>query len=360
MPRFLPEPAFEHGQSERIGVLLVNLGTPEAPTAKALRPYLREFLSDPRVVEIPGLLWKPILYGLILPLRSPKSAEKYRSIWTPEGSPLMHWTAQQAKLLRGYLGERVGKGFVVEHAMRYGQPSVETQLQKLKAAGCTRLLVLPLYPQYAGSSTGSVMDAVGTALSRLRNPPELRVIKHYHDDPAYIDALAASIQRHWQLNGRGDHLLMSFHGVPKATLLKGDPYHCECQKTGRLLAEKLGLGESHYTVAFQSRFGKAEWLKPYTASVLAELGKKGGAVDVVCPGFAADCLETLEEIAMEGKDTFLRAGGKVFRYVPCLNDDPAFILALTALVDRHTAGWPRGEAADPQTALRAKALGAAR
>ncbi|MFC4160994.1 ferrochelatase [Chitinimonas lacunae] len=334
------EPPFRHDQTARTAILLINLGTPAAPTAAAVRPYLRQFLSDPRVIEIPRPLWLPILYGAILTTRPAKSAAKYATIWGRDGSPLAVYTRNQAKLLQGYLGDRFKQPIRVDYAMRYGEPNIAARIMALKSEGCERLLVLPLYPQYAGSSTGSAMDAVYAAMQTLRNPPELRLIKHFHDHPAYIEALARRIETHWQRNRQGDHLLMSFHGVPRFTLSKGDPYHCECHKTARLLAERLGLPTTRYSVAFQSRFGRAEWLKPYTSAVLAELGKqKVGKLDVVCPGFISDCLETLEEIAIEGKADFLRHGGGDYRYIPALNAEPDAISALASVIVPHLGGW---------------------
>ncbi|QDQ27414.1 ferrochelatase [Chitinimonas arctica] len=333
------EPDFRHDQASRVGLLLVNLGTPEAPTAAAVRPYLKQFLSDPRVVEIPRLVWWFILNGIILNTRPKKSAAKYASIWSRDGSPLAVHTRAQAKLLQGFLGN-MGQNVVVDWAMRYGQPSVADKMMALKAAGCDRVLVLPLYPQYAASSTGSVMDAVADAIKTLRNPPELRIVKHFHDAPDYIGTLARRVEAHWIKQGRGDHLLMSFHGIPRFSLDKGDPYHCECHKTARLLAERLGLAAGKYTVSFQSRFGKTEWLKPYTSVVLTELGrKKTGKLDVICPGFVSDCLETLEEIAIEGKAEFMTAGGGEYRYIPALNAEPDWIAALGKIAAPHLGGW---------------------
>lgn len=338
-----PEPPFRHGQTPHTGVLLVNLGTPEAPTPAALRRYLGQFLSDPRVVEIPRLLWKPILHGIILRVRPRKSAAKYASIWTPEGSPLRVWTEKQTKLLQGFLGE-VGHQVLVRHAMRYGEPAIGEALTALKAEGATRVLVVPLYPQYSGATTASVMDEVFAWGRETRLLPELRHINRFHDDSGYLDALANSVRRHWQENGPlGDQgkLVMSFHGMPRRTLDLGDPYHCECLKTGRLLAERLGLNREQYAVTFQSRFGKAKWLEPYTEPTLQALGKAGTArVDVICPGFVSDCIETLEEIAMEAKAAYLNSGGKVFHYIPCLNDQLDWMRALSRLVELHLQGWP--------------------
>jgi ferrochelatase len=343
---FAPEPAFQHGQPQLTGVLYCNLGTPDAPTAPAVRRYLKEFLSDPRVVEIPRAAWLPILYGAVLPFRPAKSAAKYATIWTREGSPLMVWTVKQAALLQGWLGEH-GHRVKVRHAMRYGNPSIASQLDAFKAEGATRILVLQAYPQYSGTTTASVIDAVNAWAGRTRNLPDLRFVNRYHDDRGYLSALAGRIQRHWAEKGKPDHFVMSFHGVPQRTLQLGDPYHCECQKTGRMLATWLGLEAGQYSVTFQSRFGKAKWLEPYTEPTLQALARKGvKRVDVACPGFTADCLETLEEIAQEGRDAFLKAGGKAFHLIPCLNDDPAWIAALGAIAVRHLQGWPTEQAPD--------------
>ncbi len=360
------EPDHSHGQPARTGILLVNLGTPEAPTAQALRPYLKEFLSDPRVVEIPRAVWWLILNGIILNTRPKKSAAKYAAIWTPDGSPLKVHTEKQAKLLKGWLGEKVTSPVLVEYAMRYGNPSLPDTLARMKAAGCERILILPAYPQYAASSTATVFDVAFAWLQKSRNQPALRTVKHYHDHPAYIQALVANIHDYWQMHGRPDVLLMSFHGVPRYTLDKGDPYHCECQKTGRLLAEALGLAPDQFRLTFQSRFGRAEWLQPYTDKTLVELGRAGtGRVDVVAPGFTADCLETLEELAMEGRATFLQAGGKVFNYIPALNEHPHWIDALGQIALENLVGWvsdnedrDAAEQARQASKTRALALGA--
>jgi ferrochelatase len=354
-----PEPPFSHGGAPGIGVLLVNLGTPEAPTPKAVRAYLRQFLSDPRVVEIPRAIWLPILHLFVLTTRPRASAHRYAQVWMAEGAPLRVHTERQAKLLRGYLGERVKFPLVVDYAMRYGKPSIPAKLQELKAARCERILLVPLYPQYAASTTATALDEVFRFFSGARNVPELRTVRHFHDRPAYIAALAQSVRDFWTKNNneRPDVLLMSFHGVPRATLDKGDPYHCECQKTGRLLAEALSLKSGQYRITFQSRFGRAEWLQPYTSSVLAELGRqKLGRVDVICPGFVSDCLETLEEIAIEGKTTFVQAGGREFRYIPCLNERNDWVHALTDLVLENLLGWSSGAAAEELEKSRMRAL----
>jgi protoporphyrin/coproporphyrin ferrochelatase len=334
------EPAYAHGQVPRTGVLLCNLGTPDAPTTAAVRRYLAQFLSDSRVIEIPKPLWWLILHGIILRIRPAKSARKYASIWMPEGSPLKVWTHKQATLLAGYLGER-GHRLEVRYAMRYGQPAIGTVLDELKAAGVTRVLVLPLYPQYSGPTTASVYDAVMGWAAKARYLPELRFVNHFHDDPGYIKALVRRVADHWLKHGRPDRLVFSFHGVPQRTLMRGDPYHCECLKTGRLLGEALGLESTQWVVTFQSRFGKAKWLQPYTEPTLIEMGRQGVArVDLLCPGFVADCLETLEEINLEARSAFIQAGGKEFHYLPCLNDQHQWIDALAAIAMQHLQGWP--------------------
>ena len=361
--RFAPEPAFAHGGAAQTGILLCNLGTPDAPTTSAVRRYLAEFLSDRRVVEIPRWIWWPLLHGVILRSRPARSARRYAGVWMAEGSPLKVWTDKQAVLLGGYLGQR-GHRVAVHPAMRYGQPSIAAGLTALKAAGADRILLLPLYPQYAASTTASLGDAVAAWMRRTRNVPELRFVKHYHDDPGYIGALAKRAADHWLMQGRPDRLVLSFHGVPRRSLLQGDPYHCECLKTGRLLAERLRLRDEQVAVTFQSRFGRAEWLQPYTEPTLISLARQGvGRVDVMCPGFPADCLETLEEIAQEARAAFLAAGGKTFGYIPCLNDQHEWIAALAEIAIGHMQGWPAQPADDP-VALRAQrqratALGAA-
>jgi len=320
----------------RTAVLLINLGTPGAPTTQAVRRYLRQFLSDPRVVEIPRAVWLLLLHGVVLNIRPRQSARKYASIWTPEGSPLRVHTERQAKLL----GERLGAGIRVAFAMRYGEPSIPATLARLKSDGCDRVLLLPLYPQYAASTTASALDHVGEFLRRTRDVPEIRVVKAFHDHPAYIESLAASVREHWNESGRPDKLVMSFHGLPQYTVARGDPYSRHCHETAGLLAKRLGLAQGEWLTTFQSRFGRTAWLQPYTAATLAEQGRQGiGRVDVVCPGFVSDCLETLEEIGIEGRKTFLEAGGREFRLLPCLNERADWIDALAAIARQHLSGW---------------------
>lgn len=334
------EPDYKHGDQLKVGILIANLGTPDAPNAKALRRYLGQFLMDRRIVEIPRFIWCWILYCIILVIRPKKSAAKYASIWTKEGSPLMVNAQKQTKLLQGFLGLRIQSPFAVELGMSYGNPSMKSAIEKLKAQHCDKILVFPLYPQYAASSTASALDAVWRVLLKMRNVPAIRTIRNYHDHPAYIKALATSITSYWTINGKPEKLIMSFHGVPKVHLTKGDPYHCQCHKTGRLLAEALSLSKDDYTIAFQSRFGKQEWLKPYFSNTLEALGKeKLKRVDVVCPGFSSDCLETLEEIAIEGKEIFQHAGGGDYHYIPALNDSEGWINAMCDIALDNLQGW---------------------
>ena len=351
-------------------MLLINLGTPDAPATAAVRRYLAEFLADPRVVEIPRVAWRPILHGFILRVRPARSAQRYARIWTKDGSPLLVHSLRQRALLLGYLGQRVKRlglpsdHVLVELGMRYGSPSIADALHRLHQGGCDRVLALPLYPQYAASTTGSAVDALFAAAQCLRRVPAIRVVDAYHDHPGYITALANGIDDYWVKNGRPNKLLLSFHGVPKRTLDLGDPYHCHCHKTARLLAQELGLKREQYMVSFQSRFGRSEWLKPYTQSTLVELAKEGiRRVDVACPGFVSDCLETLEEIAFEGRKTFLEAGGVEFHAIPCLNERPAWIAALAGLALRNLGGWlnaPPDATERDRTLARAKGLGAER
>ncbi|HQR10650.1 MAG TPA: ferrochelatase [Casimicrobiaceae bacterium] len=363
-----PESNFAHDRVPRVGVLLVNLGTPDAPTPSAVRRYLAQFLSDPRVIEIPRWLWTPILYSVILLVRPSKSAGKYAAIWTTDGSPLLVHSQKQKSLLLGYLGQRLkAAGYAadacpVELGMRYGNPSVGSAIDRLRAANCERILIVPMYPQYAASTTAATLDAVADHLRHVRRVPGLRMIDTFHADSGYIKAMAQNVNDYWVKNGRPERLVLSFHGLPKQTLDRGDPYHCLCHVTARLLAQELGLAPSQWTLTFQSRFGKAPWLKPYTSLTLQALGREGvRRVDVFCPGFVADCLETLEEIGIEARATFLDSGGKEFHVIPCLNEHPLWIKALADLVFRNLDGWV-DVAPDAQTReatlLRARALGA--
>ncbi len=355
---------FEHGSEPCTGILLTNLGTPDAPTPQALRRYLGEFLWDPRVVEIPRPVWWLILHGIILRIRPARSARKYQRIWWQEGSPLLVISRRQAGAIEDRLKTLCRGPVQVALGMRYGNPSIASALGELRQAGVRRLLVFPLYPQYSATTTGSTFDAVVKDLRSWRWLPELRMINHYHDEPAYIEAVAESIETGWHQDGPPERLLFSFHGLPKRNLLAGDPYHCECHKTARLVAERLGLAEEHWAVSFQSRFGKAEWLQPYTSVVLEEWGRAGvKRVDTVCPGFSADCLETLEEIAEENRDIFLEAGGGEFRYIPALNDNPRHIVGLVEVLCNHAAGWPEmnptfdsAQAAEQRRAARGRAV----
>lgn len=323
-------------------ILLCNLGTPDAPTPAALRRYLAEFLSDRRVVEIPRAAWLPLLHGVILRRRPAQSAKKYASIWTPEGSPLAVWTAKQAIMLRGWLGQ-AGLTVPVLPAMRYGAPAIASQLQALHDQGVRQVLVLPLYPQYSATTTASVVDAVNTWVGHTRNLPELRFVRDYHDHPDYIAALAHQVRAHWQREGsRAEQLVLSFHGIPARNVALGDPYAKQCQRTAALLAQALGLDDGQYRLTFQSLFGRARWLEPYTEPTLVAMARAGTrSVDVMCPGFTGDCLETLEEINQEARHAFTQAGGQEFRYIPCLNDSNLWITALSRIAQQHLAGWTR-------------------
>jgi len=343
--------SFTHKQHDRIGVLITNLGTPDAPKKTELKRYLKEFLSDPRVVEVPRLIWWMILNLVILNIRPRRSAKAYSTVWTERGSPLLFHTQDQAQALRTKLQAQYGEGLVLDFAMRYGTPSVDSTISKMLDQGVKKLLVLPLYPQYCASTTASTFDAVAASLAKKRLIPELRFINHYHDFPAYIQAVADKIRAHWQTQGRADKLIFTYHGIPKRYLLNGDPYFCECHKTSRLLAENLGLKESEYLVSFQSRFGREEWLQPYTDKTLMALPTEGvKSVQLVCPGFSADCLETIEEIGIENRDYFLEAGGERYEYISALNADPGHIEMLDKLLQQHLQGWSANE----NTTLRAE------
>jgi protoporphyrin/coproporphyrin ferrochelatase len=368
MTAYQDSPDFRHDTAGCLGILVTNLGTPDEPTPAALRRYLAEFLADQRVIETPRYIWLPILYGVILNVRPRKSAHAYQQVWTEEGSPLLSISRQQVAKLQQTLGARCPGNVRIALGMRYGEPSIRAAMEELRAAGARRMLVLPLYPQYCGATTASTMDAVFEVMRGWRWLPELRTIMQYHDDDGYIAALKHSIESHWAAHGRGEKLLFSFHGIPKKYLLAGDPYHCQCQKTARLVSESLGLDPQQWMVTFQSRVGPTEWLQPYTDITLAELPGQGiRKVDVICPGFSADCLETLEEIAMRGRDSFIEAGGEHLSYIPALNSNNDHITALADLVLSHTRGWPETESTtDPasgeqqwkDTLERARALGA--
>lgn len=359
MPKYLGSPNYEHLTPERTGVLLINLGTPAAPTAPAVREYLAEFLSDPRVIEYPRWLWWPILHGVVLRIRPSRSAHAYAQIWTENGSPLLVHTQALAARLRESVSSELGTEVPVAVGMTYGTPTIEAALRELHAAHVRRLIVFPLYPQYSGSTTGSAFDVLSRALQRWRWLPEMQFITQYHDQLDYIEALAERLRAHWRMHGQ-HHLLLSFHGLPKRYLLAGDPYHCQCFKTARLLAERLALREGDWSVSFQSRVGREEWLRPYTDELLKQYAKKGPKqVTVMCPGFAVDCLETLEEIVIRNRADFLAAGGEHFDYAPALNASDAHVTALTRLILPRAQLWPAaGDRSDIQA--RARAQGAKR
>lgn len=341
MSFFQAEPPRPDAISARVGVLLCNLGTPERADVPSVRSFLAEFLSDPRVVELPRWLWKPILHGFILPFRPKHALANYQKIWMQEGSPLMVYSQRQASMLQGWLGERGHEHVRVRLAMRYGQPSIAGQLDAFKAEGVQHVLILPLYPQYSGSTTASVMDAVAAWMQGVRHLPEIRFIRSFFKDEAYIQALARLVREHWQKNGRGGRLLMSFHGLPQRMVDQGDPYDEQCMTTASALAHELDLKNGEWALTFQSRFGRAKWLEPATQATLERWAASGvKRVDVICPGFVSDCLETLEEIALQGRDAFLQAGGEQFHALPCLNNRADWIACLANLTQRHVQGWP--------------------
>jgi len=355
MPTYKSTPNFKHGMPETIGVLVVNLGTPAAPTTGAVRRFLREFLWDPRVVEYPRLIWWLILNLVILVIRPSRSAAAYRKVWTEQGSPLMINSQAIADKLHKHL-VTASVPTQVELAMTYGEPSIGRAIDKLVASGARRILTVPLYPQYSGTTTAAIFDRVSRALQRYRWVPESRLVNNYHDAPGYISALAGSVRESWSSNGRAEKLLMSFHGVPRSTLEDGDPYHCQCLKTARMLAEELGLAEHEWTLSFQSRVGREEWLAPYTEETVKELAAEGLArIDVICPGFSADCLETLEEIAMQNAEFFIAAGGKSLHYIPALNATDEHIEFLQNLVSRHVHDWAAIESPVERQASRERA-----
>jgi ferrochelatase len=338
--KYFGQPDFQHGEIPAVGVLVANLGTPDAPDSPSLRRYLREFLLDPRVIELPRVLWWLILHLFVLTTRPRKSAALYKQVWTAEGSPLLVISNRQAAALQEALRREAGTSIHVALGMRYGNPSIRAALRELAGKGCRRILVLPLYPQYAAATTGSTFDAVFDELKTWRWVPEVRTINHYHDDPAYIRALAASLRDAWAAEPPSEKLLFSFHGIPKRYFLAGDPYFCQCHKLARLTAEELGLPKERWEVSFQSLFGKEEWLKPYTDKTIAAMAKSGiRSLDVVCPGFSADCLETIEEIDEQNREIYLHAGGERYRYIPALNDRSDHIGVLADLILRNLQGW---------------------
>jgi protoporphyrin/coproporphyrin ferrochelatase len=352
MPNYSGQTNYTHSAQPTVGVLLCNLGTPDAPTPRALRRYLAEFLADPRLIELPRALWLPILHGIILNSRPSRSARAYVKVWTAEGSPLRVLSEQLCDAIKA--GFAPVSNVTVALAMRYGQPSIRSALERLRAANVQQLLVLPLYPQYSGTSTGSVFDAVTNELQGWRWVPALRIVTDYHDNPAYISALANSIRDHWRSHGQGERLYFSFHGIPRKYFLAGDPYFCHCQATARLIAAQLDLAPTQWQVVFQSRFGRTQWLEPYadpTFSAAARAGVK--TIDVVCPGFAVDCLETLEEIAIQSRERFQHAGGTTLRYISALNARPDHIQALLGLIQHNLAGWPTSPIDASELAARA-------
>lgn len=328
-----------HALPSRTAVLLTNLGTPQAATASALRPYLRQFLSDPRVIEVPRLIWQIILNGVILVIRPRRSAQAYREIWTEQGSPLAVDTEALAHAVDKHLPE-----VKVDWAMRYGQPSIKKTMQSLLEDGYRRVFVLPLYPQYSATTTASTFDAIADCLKETRWIPDLRFNTAYHDQPEYLQAIADSIKAYWTEHGEPDKLLFSFHGIPQSYFDKGDPYFCQCQRTVREVVERLDLDHSKYAIAFQSRVGKQVWLRPYTEDLLEQWGKEGiENVHVICPGFSIDCLETLEEIAIRGREDFIEAGGKTLSLIPCLNASDQHANAIATIVQRQIKDWPVAE-----------------
>lgn len=337
----MAEPSYKHGSEDKTGVLIANLGTPDAPTPKAVKRYLAQFLSDRRVVEFNPILWWIVLHGIILQTRPAKTAKAYEKIWRNDGSPLMYHSVAQTKAIQAQLDRRLRRPVLCALGMRYGEPSIAAAMRQLRNAGARRMLVVPMYPQYSATTTASIFDAVTLELQRWRWIPELRFVNDFYKSPGYIHALANSIQEHWQAFGQAERLLFSFHGIPQAYVDAGDPYACMCHYTARKVAERLQLTDKQWQICFQSRLGRQAWLKPYTDQVLQSLPKEGvKSVDIVCPGFSADCLETLEEIAMVDRDIFLQAGGERYHYISALNDRLDHIQALADVVTKHMQGWP--------------------
>lgn len=353
MPVFESTPQHDTMPAESLGILLVNIGTPDAPTPTAVRRYLNQFLSDPRIVEMPRILWWFALHGFILRFRPARSAKGYQKIWTKRGSPLLLHSLEIGRALQSTLTARLTETAHIEIAMSYGNPSIEAALTKLHAGNATRIVVLPLYPQYSGSTTGSVFDAVTMALAKRRWVPEFRFINHYFDSAGYIAALAQSIRDHWQKQGRGERLLFSFHGLPMQMVNAGDPYYQQCHETATQVAAFLRLDDDEWSMGFQSRVGRGEWLQPHTDEMLGEWGRSGvGAIDVLCPGFAADCLETLEEIAIRYAAVYTEAGGRELRYIPALNARDDHISFLADLIETNVAGWKGSSATTNETAAK--------
>jgi len=336
--KYVGQTDYDHdGASPRQGILLCNLGTPDAPRPAELRRYLKEFLSDPRVVEIPRLLWWMILNLIILRIRPRRSAKLYQSVWTEAGSPLMLYSQEQVKAVKQRLDEKYGDIPVVL-GMRYGNPSMASAIKQLTDQNVRDIIVLPLYPQYAGATTGSTFDAIAKTFTQLRWVPELQFINGYHKSEGYVQALCTTIKRHIDAHGQPDKLVFSYHGTPERYLKNGDPYHCFCHQTTRLVREKMGFDENQVMTTFQSRFGREPWLQPYTDKTLEQLPEDGVKhVAVICPGFSSDCLETIEEINMEGRESFIDSGGEQFHYIPCLNDDPVHIDALVSILEKRLA-----------------------
>ena len=345
--KYIGKPHYEHGTTEKLGVLVVNLGTPAAPETGAVRRYLAEFLSDPRIIELPRWVWNILLHGIILRIRPSRSAAAYREVWHDEtGSPLLSISRQQTDALRAELGRRFGEHVHVTLGMRYGDPSIDSAIAELEEANVRRMIVLPMYPQYSGTTTASVFDAVTNRLQMTRWIPELRFINQFCDHKPFVESLANSVRESWDVHGRGDLLVTSYHGIPKRYLTNGDPYHCLCHKTSRMLAEELAIAPDKIRVVFQSRVGREEWLRPYCDETMKNLPGEGiKNIDVLCPAFSADCLETIEEISGENREYFEEHGGERFQYIPCLNNRDDFVHFLGDLVERHAQGWPEADMA---------------
>ena len=340
MVKYIGEKDYEHGSKEKIGILITNLGTPDAPNKKELKVYLNQFLSDPRVIELPKILWQILLKLVILQIRPSKSAEAYKQIWTDKGSPLLDIANRQLNKIQSSFSSK-NENIVFEVGMRYGNPSIPDALIKLQKKQVRRLLVLPMYPQYCAATTGSTFDEVTNVLQKWRWIPEMRFINQYFEEKNYIEALSNSIKSFWKKTSKPQKIIFSYHGIPKRYLTNGDPYHCFCLKTTRLVKENMGLSDDEIMTTFQSRFGREEWLKPYTSETLKELPKQGiKNIHIISPGFSSDCLETLEELEEENKEYFMESGGENYHYIPCLNDHDDHIDVFVNLIKKHTQGWP--------------------